>query len=94
VRRQGHKVAWAHLVHLNPLPSNLGDVLGRHGKVLVPELNLGQLCKVVRAEYLVDAQSLTKVQGVPFTALEVETAILAELGAEAPAPGTNGASYD
>jgi len=60
--------------------------------VLVPELNLGQLCKLVRADYLVDAKSLTKVQGVPFTALEVETAILAELGAEPLA--VNGASHD
>ncbi len=94
VRRQGQKVAWVHLVHLNPLPANLGDVVRRYETVLVPELNLGQLCKLVRAEYLVDATSLTKVQGVPFTALEVETAILAEMGAEAPAPATNGASYD
>jgi 2-oxoglutarate/2-oxoacid ferredoxin oxidoreductase subunit alpha len=93
VRRQGHKVAWVHLVHVNPLPANLGEVLRRHPKVLVPELNLGQLCKLVRADYLVDAKSLTKVQGVPFTALEVETAILAELGAE-PAPAVNGASHD
>jgi 2-oxoglutarate/2-oxoacid ferredoxin oxidoreductase subunit alpha len=93
VRRQGHKVAWVHLVHLNPLPANLGEVLRRHPKVLVPELNLGQLCKLLRADYLVDAKSLTKVQGVPFTALEVETAILAELGAE-PAPAANGDSYD
>ncbi|HEY1278316.1 MAG TPA: 2-oxoacid:acceptor oxidoreductase subunit alpha [Acidimicrobiales bacterium] len=92
VRRQGHKVAWVHLVHLNPLPANLGEVLRRHRKVLVPELNLGQLCRLVRADYLVDAKSLTKVQGVPFTALEVETAILAELGAEPPA--VNGASHD
>ena len=92
VRREGHKVAWVHLVHLNPLPANLGEVLRRHRKVLVPELNLGQLCKLVRADYLVDAKSLTKVQGVPFTALEVETAILAELGAEPLA--VNGASHD
>ena len=94
VRRQGHKVGWVHLVHLNPLPANLGDVVRRHRKVLVPELNMGQLCKLIRGEYLVDATSLTKVQGVPFTALEVETAILAELGADAPAPAANGASHD
>ena len=61
-------MAWAHLVHLNPLPANLGDVLRRYPKILVPELNLGQLCRLVRAEYLVDARSVTKVQGVPFTA--------------------------
>jgi len=89
VRRQGQKVAWVHLVHLNPLPSNLGEVLRRYPKILVPELNLGQLARVVRAEYLVDARSVTKVQGVPFTALEVETAILDALGVS-----SNGASHD
>src|SRR5204863_4854445 len=89
VRRMGHKVGWVHLVHLNPLPANLGEILRRHRAVLVPELNLGQLCRLVRAEYLVDAKPVTKVQGVPFTALEVETAILDALGAS-----TNGASHD
>jgi 2-oxoglutarate ferredoxin oxidoreductase subunit alpha len=89
VRRRGLKVAWVHLVHLNPLPSNLGDVLRRYPKIVVPELNLGQLSRLVRAEYLVDARSVTKVQGVPFTALEVETAILDALGVS-----SNGASHD
>ena len=55
-RRAGRKVAWVHLTHLNPLPPDLGDVLRRYPKVLVPELNRGQLARVVRAEYLVDAQ--------------------------------------
>jgi 2-oxoglutarate ferredoxin oxidoreductase subunit alpha len=64
-------------------------VLRRFPKILVPELNLGQLARVVRAEYLVDARSVTKVQGVPFTALEVETAILDALGVS-----SNGASHD
>jgi 2-oxoglutarate ferredoxin oxidoreductase subunit alpha len=82
VRRQGHKVAWAHLVHLNPLPANLGAVVGRYPTVLVPELNLGQLARLLRAEYLVDARAVTKVQGVPFTAAEVERAILDALGAD------------
>ena len=76
-------------MHLNPLPRNLGDVLRRFPKILVPELNLGQLARLVRAEYLVDARSVTKVQGVPFTALEVETAMLDALGVS-----TNGASHD
>ena len=89
VRRAGHKVAWAHLVHLNPLPSNLGDIVRRHPRIIVPELNLGQLTRVIRAEFLVDAKAVTKVQGVPFTALEVETAILEALGVSA-----NGASHD
>ena len=78
-RRAGRKVAWVHLVHLNPLPSDLGDVLRRFDKVLVPELNKGQLARVVRAEYLVDAHSLSKVQGLPFTAREIEDAIEQEL---------------
>jgi 2-oxoglutarate ferredoxin oxidoreductase subunit alpha len=94
VRRMGHKVAWVHLVHLNPLPANLGDILRRHRHVLVPELNLGQLCRLVRGEYLVDAKPLTKVQGVPFTALEVETAILTELGVDVEAALANGANDD
>ena len=76
VRATGRrKVAHAHLVHLNPFPTDLGDVLRRYPKVLVPELNLGQLSKMVRAEYLVDARSVSKVQGLPFTAGELETAI-------------------
>ena len=65
VRARGLKVAHAHLVHLNPFPANLGEVLRRYPKVLVPEMNLGQLCRMVRAEYLVDARSLSKVQGQP-----------------------------
>lgn len=76
VRSQGQKVAHAHLTHLNPFPSDLGDILGRYRKVLVPEMNLGQLSRLVRAEYLVDAQSYTKVYGVPFRGVEIETKIL------------------
>ncbi len=78
-RRRGRKVAWVHLVHLNPLPSDLGDVLRRFRRVIVPELNLGQLCRIVRAEYLVDARAVSKVQGLPFTALEIENEITAAL---------------
>ncbi|MFN8023597.1 MAG: 2-oxoacid:acceptor oxidoreductase subunit alpha [Acidimicrobiales bacterium] len=74
-RRRGQKVAWVHLVHLNPLPNDLGSILKSFRKVIVPELNLGQLCRIVRAEYLVDAKAVSKVQGLPFTALEIEEAI-------------------
>ena len=74
-RRRGQKVAWVHLVHLNPLPNDLGSILKSFKKVIVPELNLGQLCRIVRAEYLVDATAVSKVQGLPFTALEIEEAI-------------------
>ena len=72
LRAKGRKVAWVHLTHLNPLPADLGDILRSFPKVVVPELNLGQLCRIVRAEYLVDARSLTKVEGLPFTAQELE----------------------
>jgi 2-oxoglutarate ferredoxin oxidoreductase subunit alpha len=79
-RARGKKVARAHLVHLNPFPRNLGEVVRRFPKVLIPEMNMGQLVKLVRAEYLVDARSVTKIRGVPFTAGELEAAILKELG--------------
>jgi 2-oxoglutarate ferredoxin oxidoreductase subunit alpha len=74
-RRAGDKVAHVHLMHLNPLPPNLGDVLRSFRSILVPELNLGQLARVVRAEFLVDARPVSKVQGLPFTSRELETAI-------------------
>jgi 2-oxoglutarate ferredoxin oxidoreductase subunit alpha len=76
VRARGHKVDQAHLVHLNPFPADLGDVLKRYDRVLVPEVNLGQLSRLLRAEYLVDAVSLTQVSGIPFRAAAMETAIL------------------
>jgi 2-oxoglutarate ferredoxin oxidoreductase subunit alpha len=74
-RASGKRVAHAHLVHLNPFPANLGEVFARYPKVLVPEMNLGQLSRLVRAEFLVDARSVTKVQGLPFRAAEIEHAI-------------------
>ncbi|MGH9209416.1 MAG: 2-oxoacid:acceptor oxidoreductase subunit alpha [Acidimicrobiales bacterium] len=80
VREQGHKVAATHVIHLNPFPRNLGDVLKRYPKVLVPELNLGQLSHQLRAEFLVDAKTVSKVRGLPFTAGELEQAILDHLG--------------
>ena len=78
-REAGHRIAHAHLVHLNPFPRNLGDVLRRYPRVLVPEMNLGQLSRLVRAEYLVDARSVSKVRGLPFTAAELEQAIVDQL---------------
>ena len=74
-RRAGHRLAWIHLEHLNPLPNDLGDHLRRFPKVLVPELNKGQLCNVVRAKYLVDARSVSKMSGLPFRTAEIEAAI-------------------
>ncbi len=70
-RSEGHKVAHAHVTHLNPLPKDLGDIVRRYPKVLVPEMNLGQFCRIIRSEFLVDAQSVAKVEGVPFTAAEL-----------------------
>jgi 2-oxoglutarate ferredoxin oxidoreductase subunit alpha len=87
VRKAGKSVAQVHLVHLNPFPANLGEVLRSYDRVLVPETNLGQLCKLVRSDFLVDARSLTKVQGSPFRVAEIEGAILEELG-EPAAPAT------
>jgi 2-oxoglutarate ferredoxin oxidoreductase subunit alpha len=75
VRRRGGKVSAAHLRYLNPFPANLGDVLSRFEKVLVPEMNLGQLRWLLRAKYLVDAIGLNKVQGQPFKIKEIEKKI-------------------
>ncbi len=79
VRALGHSVATAHLRHLNPLPANLGEVLRRYRRVLVPEMNLGQLSMLLRARYLVDAQSYTKVSGLPFKAEELQDLFLDHL---------------
>lgn len=78
-RRGGHKVAYAHLVHLNPFPPNLGEVLKRYPRVIVPELNLGQLAHELRSRFLVDAKPVSKVRGLPFTAAELEQAIIDHL---------------
>ncbi len=74
-RRDGGNVAHAHLRYLNPFPRNLGEVLGRYEQVLIPEMNLGQLLKLVRAEFLVDAVGYNRVRGVPFRSSEVGDAI-------------------
>jgi 2-oxoglutarate ferredoxin oxidoreductase subunit alpha len=74
-RLAGHKVASAHLRHLNPLPSNTGEVLRSFDRVLVPEMNTGQLAQVLRAKYLVDIESFCKVQGQPLFAGEIERQI-------------------
>ena len=78
-RRRGHKVARAHLRHLNPLPRNIGEVLRRYPKVVLPEMNLGQLALLLRGRYLVDIQSVTKVAGRAFLADELEEVIDAAL---------------
>jgi len=79
LRQGGKRVDHAHLFHMNPLPKNTGEVLRSYRKVLIPELNTGQLAKVVRAEFLVDAKTFSKVQGQPIFADELEQAIVGEL---------------
>ena len=72
-RRNDQKVAWVHIRNVFPLPNDLGDILRRYERVIVPELNRGQLCNMLRANYLVDAQPLSKVAGLPFSAREYNT---------------------
>jgi 2-oxoglutarate ferredoxin oxidoreductase subunit alpha len=74
-QRKGYKVAQAHLRYLNPMPKNTGEVVKRYKKVLVPELNAGQLRYMLRAEFLVDAIGLNKIQGRPFLVSEIEQKI-------------------
>jgi 2-oxoglutarate ferredoxin oxidoreductase subunit alpha len=80
-RASGHEVATAHLRWLNPLPPNTSEVVARYRKILIPELNLGQLALIIRGRVLVDAASFTKVQGLPIFAEELEQEILGMLDA-------------
>ncbi len=75
LRAAGQSVAQAHLRHLNPFPRNLGEVLRAYDRVVIPEMNLGQLATLVRAKYLVDARSFTQVNGMPFQAEQLATAL-------------------
>jgi 2-oxoglutarate ferredoxin oxidoreductase subunit alpha len=74
-RDNGYRIGHVHLRHLNPLPRNLGAVMERYHKILVPEMNLGQLLMVLRAKYLVDAEGYNKIQGQPFKQAEIEAKI-------------------
>jgi 2-oxoglutarate/2-oxoacid ferredoxin oxidoreductase subunit alpha len=74
-RGRGVKVAQAHLRHINPFPANTGDVLKSYRKVLLPEMNLGQLALVLRGKYLADVVSYNQVRGLPFSGTELEAAI-------------------
>jgi len=71
-RLHGSRIAHAHLRNLNPFPRNLGEVLRSYRRVIIPEMNLGQLAMLIRARYLVDAISHTKVAGTPFLAIELQ----------------------
>ena len=75
LRRAGESIAQAHLRHLNPFPRNLGAVLAAYDKVVIPEMNLGQLATLVRAKYLVDAHSYNQVNGMPFKAEQLAAAL-------------------
>ncbi|HEX9824320.1 MAG TPA: 2-oxoacid:acceptor oxidoreductase subunit alpha [Actinomycetota bacterium] len=79
VRDRGKKVAHAHLMHLNPWPRNTEEVLRRYRKVLVPEMNMGQLVKLIRAEYLIDARLFSKMQGQPIFVEELSEEIVRQL---------------
>ncbi len=84
VRDRGLKVAQAHVRYINPLPANIGEVLRSYDKVLVPEMNTGQLVKLLRAEFLVDCRPYNKITGQPLYAAELEEAIMELI--EAPLP--------
>jgi 2-oxoglutarate ferredoxin oxidoreductase subunit alpha len=75
MREKGHRIGHVHLRYLNPLPRNLGDILKRYKKILVPEMNMGQLVMLLRAKFLVDAESYGKIQGKPFKQSEIEAKI-------------------
>jgi 2-oxoglutarate ferredoxin oxidoreductase subunit alpha len=79
LRARGLKVAQAHLRHLNPFPANTGEVLNSYSKVLIPEMNLGQLALLIRAKFLVDAVSYDRVNGMPFKAAELADVIAATI---------------
>ena len=81
LRADGVAVDQAHLMHLNPFPRNLGEVLKSYDKILMPEMNLGQLRQLVRSEFLVDAHGYNRVTGKPFKASELAEAILALVNA-------------
>jgi 2-oxoglutarate ferredoxin oxidoreductase subunit alpha len=74
-RAKGRRVGHVHLRHLNPFPPNLGEVMKRYRKVVVPEMNMGQLVWMLRAKYLVDAEGFNKIQGKPFKVSEIEAKI-------------------
>ena len=89
VRAAGGEIATAHLRHLNPFPENTGEILRHYERVIVPEMNLGQLTMLLRAKYLVDVMGFNKVQGLPFSVGELETAITEVIATvNAPKPRT------
>ena len=80
IRGRGRKIARAHLKHLNPFPKNTGEVLKRFDKIVIPEINTGQLARLIRAEFLIDAYQINRVRTLPFRAGDLEEEILAIMG--------------
>ena len=80
VRRNGKKVAQAHFRYLNPFPKNTGDVLRKYKKIICPELNLGQLARFLKSEFLIEIDSFNKIQGIPFKSSEIENKIEKTIG--------------
>ena len=80
LQSQGHSVSHVHLRYIRPFPKNLGDIIKNFDQVLIPEINNGQLVKIIRDQYLVDAQAYNKIMGVPITKVELKEAILKMLG--------------
>ncbi|MCX6294535.1 MAG: 2-oxoglutarate ferredoxin oxidoreductase subunit alpha, partial [Bacteroidetes bacterium] len=76
---QGHDVSHAHVMYLNPFPKNLGELLKNFDQVLIPEINNGQLIKIIRDKYFVDAKGLNKIQGLPFSSEEIKNKIVSML---------------
>ena len=72
---QGESVAHIHVNYMHPLPKNLGSLIRNYDKVLMPEMNNGQFIKIIRDKFLVDAQGLNKIKGLPFTATEIKQAV-------------------
>ena len=83
--KEGKKVSHVHLRYLNPLPKNLGEILTRFNKIIIPEMNDGQLIKIIRSEYLVPAIGFNKVKGLPFATEELTAKINSELEINSPA---------
>ncbi len=79
LRENGEKVAQAHLRYINPFPKNLGDVLAKYDRVIVPEMNLGQLAMLLRSQFLKDITGFNQVRGLPFSTTEIIEATMAVL---------------
>jgi 2-oxoglutarate ferredoxin oxidoreductase subunit alpha len=79
IRASGRSIAQLHLRHLNPLPANVGEVLHRYPRIVVPEMNLGQLSLILRARFLVDARSFSQVRGLPLSVDDLTAALAGEV---------------